>query len=650
MPFDPNEYLNKKKAQGSSFDPDKYLQKKQAVPDAIAVTETTKPRDFTPDREIGGGESAFRGGIDSLTFGFGDEIGGAMEALGSLVGVRGIGSPDLKDVRRESDEEDKQSFSDVYRAMRDRRRGLDTEAEKQNPKSYMGGQFAGGVATLPLGGAGLKVASKIPQVAKAVNVAKAAPLPSKLAQSAILGAAEGGVYGAGASEGEGFDDVAFDAVKGMGLGAAGGAIMSKGGDIATKGVKSLGRLISKVNPNQKVVEVVSNLAFDLPPEYTKELLKRPNLKNIKTNEEIEDLLIDTAVRVKKDLSKEDAIAWNFLSDKKSVDTEVLKSRVNNLVKEMGLEMSDMPADVAAKRKLNSAISTLDNMGLGVSERDVKSLVQKLDKETDWNRMDLSVANEAMQRLRGDFDSLIKGNPAYASQMKKVQDLAQSLNMMETKFGFKPQGAGYRAEDLTSTKVKGLFDARGMPKRKKTIEGLEKINPELVDEIKMRQILDRTEGGVTQGSRNVLSGGVMGGVASGPLGMAAGAGLGFVKDKYGRKVGKELIDKGRDKILRRDELFQALGRKIEGAGQKAAQSMPAIQTGFTAATVPNFIADQLGKDMSDLDEVEKKSVTKIYLMKKNNPSMSEDDVKEYMKKSVPGYSQKQAADEFVNGKK
>ena len=644
MPFDPDQYLKEENTKGPGFDPDAYL-KRIAKPDAVAVTETTMPRDLTPKEPISVGDSALRGGIESVTMGFGDEIGGAMEALGSLVGIRGIGSPTLKDVRLESDEEDKQSFMEVYEAMRDRRRALDKAAQTQNPKAFTAGQVVGGIATIPVGGALLKGASKVPQLAKAANLYQKAGSGSKMQQAVKSGITGGAMYGAGSSEADDLGGVVFDATKGAVVGGTGGALFNKAGDVATKGVKAMGRLISKINPNQKVVETVSELAFDLPPDYTKELLKNPKLKEVASPDQLEDLLINTTKKVRNDLSMEDSKAWNLLGDAKDIDANDLKGMINSLKQEMGLEFSEMPSDMMAKRKLDATLRTIDNIGDAVSDKDIKTLVQKLDKEIDWDKTNLNVANNALTRVRTGFDSMIKGNEAYKNQMSKVSELAEALGTLESKFNLKPTGQGYAPQDLTSKRLKNFFNAQGNPVNKETAKTLESVNPELLQEIKMRQILDRTEGGVTQGSRNTMTGGVLGGFTAGPLGAAAGVIGGNVKDKYGRKIGKTLIDKNRDKILRRDELFQALGRKIEGGGQRANQSLPAMQRGFTAATVPRFIADELGKDMSDLNETEKRSVTKIYLQKKNNPNMTEAEALEYMKKTIPGFSRKKAAEDF-----
>lgn len=212
----------------ASFNPDAYLAEKD--------TEAKQPAPaFNPDaylaepETMGGGESAFRGAIDSLSYGLGDEIGGHMEALASKVGLRGVGSPNLLDIRLETDKEDEQSYSDVQEAMRDRRRGLDKQAAADNPGAFLGGQITGGVvgAIAPVGA--LKLAAQAPKLAKGAQALARATQGSTAARTAAkVGAVEGAVYGFGSSEAEDPTQLAADTLKGGAFGAGGGLVVGKG--------------------------------------------------------------------------------------------------------------------------------------------------------------------------------------------------------------------------------------------------------------------------------------------------------------------------------------------------------------------------------------------------------------------------------------
>lgn len=210
MPFDPDAYLaqNDTKKQSSGFDPDAYLS--QSAP-------------------MGGGESAFRGAIDAASFGLGDEAGGHLEAIGSKIGLRGLGSPNLMDIRLETDDEDTQTYSEVQEGMRDQRRALDKQAQEQNPKSFLAGQVGGGIAAsvAPIGA--LKMAASVPKLARGAQaLARGAQGSTAASTAARVGALEGGAYGFGSSEAEELPEIALDTAKGAAFGAAGGMVVGKG--------------------------------------------------------------------------------------------------------------------------------------------------------------------------------------------------------------------------------------------------------------------------------------------------------------------------------------------------------------------------------------------------------------------------------------
>lgn len=152
-------------------------------------------------------ESMARGAVKNapLLGQFIDELGGGLEVAGAAVGLRGVGSDSVSNIRLETDEEDKQSFGDIYREARDGKRQRYDEAYEANPFAYGTGATAS-----TLSGAMLP---------KAVNVSKADKLPAVLGKGATVG----GVTAAGASTGETWKDVTLDTVLGAGGGAVGAA-------------------------------------------------------------------------------------------------------------------------------------------------------------------------------------------------------------------------------------------------------------------------------------------------------------------------------------------------------------------------------------------------------------------------------------------
>lgn len=89
--------------------------------------------------------SAYRGAVTGLSSSFIDEIAGALEAGGSAIGLRGLGGDDLRDIRLETDEEDKQSKAAIYRAARDAKRAVYAKAERDNPAAFLGGDVVGSI-------------------------------------------------------------------------------------------------------------------------------------------------------------------------------------------------------------------------------------------------------------------------------------------------------------------------------------------------------------------------------------------------------------------------------------------------------------------------------------------------------------------------
>lgn len=131
-------------------------------------------------------ESALRGLKQGISFGFGDEITGAVESAFS---------------------------KKTYKQARDEARAADKAAKEANPMTFGLGQIFGGVAT-----------SLVPVGAAAKVVGAGAKLGTGIAASAARGAGAGIVTGAGESEAETAKGLVMDAAAGGLTGAAAGAV------------------------------------------------------------------------------------------------------------------------------------------------------------------------------------------------------------------------------------------------------------------------------------------------------------------------------------------------------------------------------------------------------------------------------------------
>lgn len=146
-----------------------------------------------PEPEYSELESGGLGALESGTLGFYDEGAGAIKALGSKL------TGDTKDLK------------ELYKQYRDIERKRFEDAQKANPKSYIAGNLAGGIAS-----------SFIP----GLNIAKGATLGKAALQGAKLGIIGG--YGASNS-----DTIAGD-IEAASLGGAIGGLAGYGGQVISK--------------------------------------------------------------------------------------------------------------------------------------------------------------------------------------------------------------------------------------------------------------------------------------------------------------------------------------------------------------------------------------------------------------------------------
>lgn len=170
---------------------------KQMVKDTVAPAgaSNTIPGGHWADlpEEPGYGESAVRGGLQGITLGHSDEIGGGLQAV--IDRVTG----------------DKGSLSDLYHRERDAIRQKNAAAAQAHPYVYHGAEIAAGLA-LPVPGAE----------------------EATLARLAAAGAGYGALAGVGYSDAQGAGDLAKAGL----LGAAGGAAAGGLGYAAGKALTS----------------------------------------------------------------------------------------------------------------------------------------------------------------------------------------------------------------------------------------------------------------------------------------------------------------------------------------------------------------------------------------------------------------------------
>jgi hypothetical protein len=156
------------------------------------------------------------------TFGFGDEAQAAIETLGHMIGVKGLGADNFSELdRTDSIGLDFDKAKQIYKDYRDRKRGEYSELREEFPKTALAGEIAGGLA--------------LPASLIGKTVGKGLSLGDKVVQGAKIGARAGAIAGTGYSEEEDIDKIIKDA----GMTALGGAIVGAALPIGVEGIKSL---------------------------------------------------------------------------------------------------------------------------------------------------------------------------------------------------------------------------------------------------------------------------------------------------------------------------------------------------------------------------------------------------------------------------
>lgn len=191
----------------------------EAIAAAEAAGDSSAVEDLRERLGVGYGESLGRGAAQGATLGFGDEIGGAIQALFPL----GAG-------------EDRMSFAQRYAKWRDSARRDDSAAQAANPKTYLTGQVGSGVATAAAPGALL---GKLGLVAKAGASAPWLERAAVGASNAIPYGIASGVGGSAADDIGGISrDAAVGGIAAGGIGAGVGVVAPPVAEwLRTKGIE-----------------------------------------------------------------------------------------------------------------------------------------------------------------------------------------------------------------------------------------------------------------------------------------------------------------------------------------------------------------------------------------------------------------------------
>lgn len=197
-------------ASGLGFDPSRPFKASQVPLDAGPSEASSTPTEA---------DAFFRGATQGVSFGFGDELWGALRAAGDSMPVA-LGGSGMNE-----------SMADAYRRNRDAQRIANARAEAAHGGYYLGGSLAGGLATAPLmPGAG--TGRTLWQLAKT---------------GAKVGAASGAAYGVGSSDADltsaRLSDVGQVARDGA-VGAGAGLVLGGTAPVIARGTANIVRTVS----------------------------------------------------------------------------------------------------------------------------------------------------------------------------------------------------------------------------------------------------------------------------------------------------------------------------------------------------------------------------------------------------------------------
>ena len=480
--------------------------------------------------EVSRTESALRGAAQGASLGFEDELAGVGGAIGTKLGQASANPLEANNPELQAKMDavsDQRGMGDLYRAARNDERAHNAAAEKANPYTYGGAGLVGAVSNpISAVGKGLQGAAKL-----------------------------GGLMGLGGSD----SDLTEGDVKGAavdtalgGAGGVGGALLGKAVPKVWGAAKNLGKkALTTLGPSMEAID--ARLAGKAQP-------------NAKSYPELaEDLGQTVNEDLKGQIKSKSAEAGEKLSAEADLPREYVTQTLDDAIKAQGKLVG--PADKQVAAALGALKEDLAQYPEQLSQKDIKTLVQKMDDNINWDDQSQNKLNRTLEGIRKQFDNTLKfQNPEYKEAIKPVSDRMKVMDAIKRQFNLKNvPGKGLQPTDTTATKIQtSLRENKAV-----TQANLDKLKEftgrDYSDLAKDYQLAKQFENTGAQGSRRtVLGGGVgklvgtgVGAVAGGVLGGPAGAGggalaghmlgeslgnlTGATLDKYGGQVLGKMID-------------------------------------------------------------------------------------------------------------
>lgn len=434
---------------------------------------------------------------------FASAIAGAGKtAMDAITGVRGpLAGGSLDDLVKD------------YRQARDSFQADAKTSAEANPATSFAGNIAGGL-TNPL----FQGATSLPKLAGA-----------------------GAVQGLGVSEADLTKGELKDAAIDTGLGALGGGLGYGAGKLAGwiggLGKKAGKKALTLFGPHEEAINARAAGKA------------QPNAKNYATLAEDMGATLRSLGEETQALDQE---AWNTLSHEADIPKGYVVEPLNDALEKLTLQGKTIgKTDKQVQSALLELKGDLEQLGEGLSERDLKAIIRKMDDNINWDDQSADKLNTTLEKIRNQYDQSLKfKNKSYKDAMAPVAERTGLLKDLRRQFNFRnTPGEGLLPTDTTASKIQtSLRDTKAI-----TQENLAKLKeltgqdyPALVKDYQLSQQFDKT---APNGSRRTALGAAVGGFLGHTLlpglgipgGAAAGAGAGAVLDRYGGAAVGSLLD-------------------------------------------------------------------------------------------------------------
>lgn len=423
--FDPDKYLSEK-AKAAPFDPDKYLSEKNSAGAPAPPPAGSKL------------ETAVQGFGNGLTLGYAPQL----QALSEKYIVDPLASS-LYDLPPQPDES--------YVQKRDKLIQRQEDLFKENPKTALGSQLAGGAAS------GLATMGLMPEVAGA----KAATLGSRVLSGAIQGGKAGAVIGAVANPGDTKGEVSAlqipDRIANTAKGGLTGAVLGGATPLVAEGVTGAAQGLSgrlkdfaektALNATGATGKQVSQFGDNAGRELLDQKIVRFGDTQSKISSRATQALDDANSQIDESLKK--------LADSGvTVDENKIREQLANKISSMGGDASN--ADVV--KLLNSELENISNastargsseLGVDLAEQTKRGYNRKAG---NWADPEKGQAGKVVyQEYRNAVENAAtEANPGLAEMFKKGKESYGLLAPIQ-------EAAERRAATTSQSPAGGLLD-------------------------------------------------------------------------------------------------------------------------------------------------------------------------------------------------